>query len=636
MQTLHPPAERTLDVKICFSIFCMLCAFSLEAQTCYSNGLETVLSTQGQIDSFPLKYPSCKEFASNLVIQEDEVGAITNLDSLQQLERITGDLRVINNAKLSHLYGLDHLVHIGGWMEIRRNSKLVDLSGLDSLKNIVHGLSLAANASLRSLLGIDQLSMLGGGLQIVNNIQLTSLLGLENLQEIGALSILGNESLKNLKGLEHLKRINGSLNLSHTSLSDVFDLSGVRRLNGALAITHNNILRSLSGLDNIDYTTISTLSVSDNDNLSLCAVASVCAYLESGKPAHFAWNGMSDCDDTMNVVQACEKRPIAPNSNCFSNSVTFSTQDQIDSFPIIFPDCKRFLWNVTIEENKSGNITNLNSLAQIQYIGGTLTIQNNRALANLTGLDSVPYIGRNLVIENNDALLNFIGLDQIRSVGGHVSILGNNALSNFMGLDSLTSIRGRLVLRNNSSLTSLSGLERIKYATIELLVIENSPLLADCSVKSICDFLSLKRAGLIGGNARGCNSDEEVRALCTTSTSNVATNKNLQSFRIYPNPTSSRVEIELELQRAVHLNISIYDYLGRQVTEVYNGHSLPGNQIYSCEVSTFTPGLYFCRLQIDSIPKDNLACDFTINIWPDVIDFEVLKEHFHEGPTHRI
>ena len=279
------------DIKLLVSILFMLCTCGIQAQDCFGTGLETILSSKGQIDSFPLHYPGCRAFGSTLVIREAEPGAIVNLDSLSQLVSISRDLRIENNVALSNLNGLHHLVQVDGSLEISGNAMLKDLSGLDSLKNIGRGLSLAANSSPMSLLGINQLSLLGGELQITNNVQFTRLIGLENLREIGDLSISGNELLRNLKGLGNLKRINGALSLNGTSLTDVFDLSSVRKLNGALAINHNDILRSLSGLDSIDHTTISDLVVENNDNLSLCAVASICAYLEAGKSEELCWFG---------------------------------------------------------------------------------------------------------------------------------------------------------------------------------------------------------------------------------------------------------------------------------------------------------------------------------------------------------
>lgn len=591
-------------MKIFYALFYISFVFSLQAQECPETDRIIVFSAQHEIDSFPSRYPLCRDFTQSLVIEEAEVGAITNLDSLRQLERIVGDLWISENAKLPHLYGLHQLAHIGGSLEITRNALLSDLSGLDSLKNLGSGLYIAVNSSLKSLVGLNQLFKIGGQLQIVNNERLISLSGLENLEEVGALSMLGNDLLRHPEGLERLTEINGDLSISHTSFTDVFNLSGVRRINGVLAIDHNDILRSLSGLDSIDYNSISELYVTDNDNLSLCAVSSICEYLAAGKPGHVAWNGTTGCDNIMEVQDACNTRPITPNSNCFSNGVTFSTQDQIDNFPVNYPTCRRFLWHVSIEETVPGNIINLDSLGQIKYIGGTLTIQNNRDLANLTGLDSVPSIGRNLVIQNNAALLNFNGLGQVKSIGGHVSIIGNDALKNCAGLDSLTSINGSLVMKQNASLESLRGLDQIDYLTIENIAIDGSPFLSACAIQSICDFLDFRRGAQITRNAEGCNSAEEVKVLCTTTTSNTGKDASLHSFSIYPNPASSKVQFDFQLQRAAHLTISIYDYLGRQVAEVYNGLSKHGKKIYSWDISTLNPGLYFSRIQVGSITKE--------------------------------
>ncbi len=71
--------------------------------------------------------------------------------------------------------------------------------------------------------------------------------------------------------------------------------------------------------------------------------------------------------------------------------------------------------------------------------------------------------------------------------------------------------------RNNYTLTSLSGLDNISPETVDFLRIDSNPLLSECEVQSICDYLAIPgNTTEIYDNAPGCNSQQEVEAACDT------------------------------------------------------------------------------------------------------------------------
>ena len=141
---------------------------------------------------------------------------------------------------------------------------------------------------------------------------------------------------------------------------------------------------------------------------------------------------------------------------CLPEGITFSTQSQIDSFPINYTGCNKILGDVVIEGD---GIKSLNGLSALTCIGSDLRIRNNDSLISLSGLDNVTSIGGNVLIGDswfggNKSLTNLTGLDGLTSIGGNLEIYWNNALTSLTGLEGLTSIGGDLWIVDNDSLST--------------------------------------------------------------------------------------------------------------------------------------------------------------------------------------
>jgi len=74
--------------------------------------------------------------------------------------------------------------------------------------------------------------------------------------------------------------------------------------------------------------------------------------------------------------------------SCFNpeETVTFSSQFEVDEFIINHPNCVELEGNLKIEGD---DITNLAGLDNITRINGTLTIENCKSLESLEGLESL-------------------------------------------------------------------------------------------------------------------------------------------------------------------------------------------------------------------------------------------------------
>ena len=233
-------------------LICLLAFFGpghLLAQSCLPDGIE--LTSQSQIDSFPINYPSCSEILGNILISESIPNNITNLDSLNQIETINGWLRIEYNTSLSDITGLENLTIIGDGLRIINNPSLASLSGLDSL-TVVSDLFVTYCDALESLTGLEGLTTLGGSLNISANPLLTDLWGLHNLLAIdGVIELSGNVSMTNLSGLDSLTTIISILIQSNDALVDFSGLDNLVEIVQYFTLANNNTLTDFTGLGNL-------------------------------------------------------------------------------------------------------------------------------------------------------------------------------------------------------------------------------------------------------------------------------------------------------------------------------------------------------------------------------------------------
>jgi UDP-3-O-[3-hydroxymyristoyl] glucosamine N-acyltransferase len=226
--------------------------------------------------------------------------------------------------------------------------------------------------------------------------------------------------------------------------------------------------------------------------------------------------------------------------SCLPEGIIFSTQAQIENFQVNYPNCTQIEGDVTINGE---DITNLNGLDVVTYIGGNLFIGTffyggNSVLTNLTGLEGLTEIAGSVGIHQNPVLTSLTGLDNLTSIGLSLSIYGNPlnslaglanltsiggglsisrnyTLTSLMGLENLTTIGGGISITENDSLTSLTGLDKLAVASVDDLSIYDNSALSNCSVQSICDYLaSPNGVVIVENNSSGCNTPPEIADGC--------------------------------------------------------------------------------------------------------------------------
>lgn len=403
-----------------------------------------VFDTQAEVDDLLANYPNCTELAGfvNIAHEAGTSDPITNLNGFINITTI-------------------------GELVIKETTNLTDLTGLSGLTQVNSGIS------------------------ILDNIALTSLNGIENLTAIGAnspftmLTIAGNTALTDITAFQNVNS-----GFIHWTLID-----------------GNPSLTSLEGMDNMVFDPLMfDFQITNNPNLSVCAVEKICEYITSGGAATINGNAPG-CETIGEVTTNCQINY----PSCPENDVTLTTQAEVDQFLVDYPFCAIIPGMLTINDAGTDPITNLDGLQNIQTIYG-LTIQNT-TLTDFSGLDALETINGNVVIDNiSGNNINF--LSGFTMIEGNLVIQNNTALTNLTALNTLTHLDGSLEIKNNDALTTLSGLDNIIANTISNLVIENNDNLSACNMNAVCIYLANDWPATISGNDTGCDTISEVEGTC--------------------------------------------------------------------------------------------------------------------------
>ena len=218
------------------------------AQQCSPSSI--TLSNQAEVDHFQSDHGPCDTLGTLTIRGED----ITNLAGLSGLARVAGNLLEISgNNRLENLDGLETLTTVAGDLLINDNNALVNIDGLSSLSmatiDPVYKIEILRNAALRNLDGLSSLTGLEGALIIHLNNSLSNIQGLSNLEHVGAiLHIAANHALADLNGLENLISV-GALGLvNNASLTDISGLSRLQSVNLWFEISWNPLLADCQGI----------------------------------------------------------------------------------------------------------------------------------------------------------------------------------------------------------------------------------------------------------------------------------------------------------------------------------------------------------------------------------------------------
>jgi type IX secretion system substrate protein len=181
--------------------------------------------------------------------------------------------------------------------------------------------------------------------------------------------------------------------------------------------------------------------------------------------------------------------PVVTGQPCFPYGITFTSQAQIDSFAINYPNCTEIANDLIINGN---DITNLDGLNVLTSVGSDLYIGydsiGNPMLEDISGLINISYIGFKLIIKNNPNLESLYGLDSVDLLNGECSIINNASLQDFNGLNQIQVIRGYFNVKNNPRIRNMSGLDKLRYVKFDFFIKDNDSLV---SLNGLDEFIQI-------------------------------------------------------------------------------------------------------------------------------------------------
>jgi hypothetical protein len=376
----------------------------------------------------------------------------------------------------------------------------------------------------------------------------SSLNGLNMLTAIGgSLYINTNENLSSFAGLDALETIGGDFIVKeNVGLTDFSGLETLTNIQGKFYVVENNNLISFSGLG---------------------ALTSIDGVFEMGHNLIFSeFSGLSSLTSTGGLS--------------FSYLTNIQSLDGLNILTSIDGDFYITSCNTLI------NLAGMNNLTTIS---GRLSLSDNLIIETLLGLEALTYVGGDFQLYNNEKISSLAALANLTEVGGSLILKGCDMMPSLTGLQALTSVSGELEIGGNEQLTSLEGIENINPQSITNLEISYNPVLSECVVQSICDYLQNPGGQVfLAGNAAGCSSEDEVATGCTTGIDDAASQI---LFSLYPNPANKEFSIEIQNDLKIQA-ILIYDLLGRLVLAV----NPTNNQVV---VSSLDKGMYFLKVETD-------------------------------------
>jgi len=255
--------------------------------------------------------------------------------------------------------------------------------------------------------------------------------------------------------------------------------------------------------------------------------------------------------------------------SCLPEGITFTTQAQIDSFPINNPNCTE--------------------------IEGYVIIPYPNNVSSLQGLNTISAIGGELLISDCNELTTLEGLNNLQSIGGGLSLISNDNLSSLSALHNLRSIGGGLTVSWNNRIKSLSGLDSINAETISDLHIIYNDSLSWCAIESVCQYIANPNGYILLHNSYGCDSVEVVEEFCQHV--GIREQQSEPKLSIYPNPFTTSTTIEYELIEPSHVQLTIYNAIGETIYVAVDRMMTVGKHTFTWSADQFPEGLYYAVLR---------------------------------------
>ncbi len=333
---------------------------------------------------------------------------------------------------------------------------ITNLQGLEQIESCAAYFRIQNNPQLQSLAGLDNLTSTFQILTINNNPLLVDLQGLNSFTG-GSIYLLENDGLLSLDGLN-----------SYTNGQTTF-------------VDFNDSLQDISALNVIsNFSQYSQIRLTNNPNLTQCAIDAVCAVIASEGTVTVNDNG-SGCENYGDVYEVCVGCPFG--------QYVLSSQADVDAFGVNFPNCTEAdllisgadivdlspLINITKTKIRVQNNPLLTTLEGLNNVTdcNEILIRNNPLLTDVSALGNISSVFK-VTVDNNNSLEEIIGWNSLTNVSLEIEITQNEQLQSLEGLQNITNTEG-LTIRQNANLENLNGLEGLE-SVINLNIEENASL----------------------------------------------------------------------------------------------------------------------------------------------------------------
>jgi hypothetical protein len=236
------------------------------------------ITTQAEIDNFSATYPGCTSLDALIL----EGNGIVNLEGIGHLTSIAGDF-IVRNTGLKSFKRLDQLHTVGAFI-VENNPELVRFSGTPKLATVTGDILIQNNPSLIHFDKLHTINSVGGDITLSELPAVIDFIGMHNIQSIsGTLTIENCANLQSLEGFEGM-----------TQLDEI-------------KINNNASLTDISDIENIDESTLSSLTISNNGSLSDCMISSVCGFVgtDTSSPNGIITGNSGDCANAGAVQIVC-------------------------------------------------------------------------------------------------------------------------------------------------------------------------------------------------------------------------------------------------------------------------------------------------------------------------------------------
>ncbi|MEM9819965.1 MAG: T9SS type A sorting domain-containing protein [Bacteroidota bacterium] len=144
---------------------------------------------------------------------------------------------------------------------------------------------------------------------------------------------------------------------------------------------------------------------------------------------------------------------------CFPNGYAPTSQEEVDNFATLYPDCTELANGLYIHSGTSPQLTNLNGLAQLTRVNGPVSIDGMNSLENLQGLHNITYISDFLHISYSNGFVDLSGLEALDSIGGGISFFFST-IDDVSGMEKLTKVGG-FIRFDICNINSISGMNNL-------------------------------------------------------------------------------------------------------------------------------------------------------------------------------